>query len=82
LITGRFLPATGCVAQVADPGEDLTAADAGGGKPLGCCSANVGTTRPAAGGSLQMPGLASVGADRFASRPVPAPAPKQPTKKK
>jgi subtilase family serine protease len=60
----------------------LTAADAGGGKPLGCCSANVGYDSASGWGSLQMTGLAQVGADRFAARPVPAPAPKQTTKKK
>jgi subtilase family serine protease len=53
----------------------MTAADAGGGKPLGCCSAHVGYDAASGWGSLQMPGLAKVGAARFASRPVPAPAP-------
>jgi kumamolisin len=57
----------------------MTAADAGGGKPLGCCSANVGYDAASGWGSLQMTGLAKVGTARFDSRPVPAPAPKQTT---
>jgi kumamolisin len=43
----------------------LTAADAGGGKPLGCCSANVGFDSASGWGSLGIPGLAQVGAARF-----------------
>ncbi len=59
----------------------LTAADAGGGKPLGCCSAAVGYDAASGWGSLQMQGLAKVGTARFDARPVPAPAPKPTTKK-
>jgi subtilase family serine protease len=61
----------------------LTAADAGGGKPLGCCSANVGYDTASGWGSLEMNGLAQVATGRFNSRPVPtpAPAPKQSAKK-
>ena len=58
----------------------MTAADAGGGKPLGCCSAAVGYDSASGWGSLQMVGLAKVGAARFDSRP--APAPKQTAKPK
>jgi kumamolisin len=55
----------------------LTAADAGGGAPLGCCSAGIGYDMASGWGSLKMVGLAKVGAARFGSRPAPAPAPKQ-----
>lgn len=54
----------------------LTAADAGGGQPLGCCSANVGYDAASGWGSLKMTGLAKVGVERFKSRPAPAPKPK------
>lgn len=54
----------------------MTAADAGGGQPLGCCSANIGYDAASGWGSLQMTGLAKVGVERFKSRPAPAPAPK------
>jgi kumamolisin len=43
----------------------LTAADAGGGEPLGCCSANVGYDAASGWGSIQMPGLAKVGVARY-----------------
>ena len=43
----------------------LTAADAGGGKPLGCCSASVGYDAASGWGSLQLPGLAQAAVDRF-----------------
>jgi kumamolisin len=52
----------------------LTAADAGGGKALGCCSAGIGYDAASGWGSLQVNGLAQVGAARFESRPLPAPA--------
>jgi hypothetical protein len=46
----------------------LTAADAGGGKPLGCCSAGVGYDAASGWGSLDMPGLAQVALARFKDR--------------
>lgn len=51
----------------------LTAADAGGGQPLGCCSARIGYDPASGWGSMQLTGLAKVGVQRFKSRPVPAP---------
>jgi subtilase family serine protease len=43
----------------------LTAADAGGGKPLGCCSAGIGYDAASGWGSLQIPGLAQAAVARF-----------------
>jgi subtilase family serine protease len=43
----------------------LTPADAGGGAPLGCCSAGVGFDPASGWGSLDMPNLAKVSTARF-----------------
>jgi kumamolisin len=43
----------------------LTAADAGGGAPLGCCSAAVGFDPASGWGSLDMPNLAKTATSRF-----------------
>jgi hypothetical protein len=43
----------------------LTPADAGGGAPLGCCSASVGFDPASGWGSLDMPNLARAATARF-----------------
>jgi pro-kumamolisin-like protein/subtilase family protein len=46
----------------------LTPVDAGGGAPLGCCSAGVGYDAASGWGSLDLPGLAHVALSRFEQR--------------
>jgi subtilase family serine protease len=49
--------------------------DAGGGHPLGCCSAGKGYDVASGFGSLDLATLAANAVDRYALRPVPAPRP-------
>jgi subtilase family serine protease len=49
--------------------------DAGGGHPLGCCSANRGYDVASGWGSLDVRALAANAAARYALRPAPAPRP-------